>query len=481
MKLTQIEVENFRCFEKITLDLHPDLTVLIAPNGGGKTSILDALRIAVWPFVKAFDLGSQTGKSATIQTEDVRRIKGDSGEMEPRVPSTVRVSGNLLSGKNDLKHWVLSREKLTPRSNTLMDAGAKSLTNYGKTLQRRVRSFEEVTLPLMAYLGTGRLWYQGRYHGKADEKSLNQDIFSRTWAYQNCITASSSYKQFEDWFVWVYKSYMEHQIHTMEDEISPEDDVRPFKEAIAVVQKAVNEITQHATGWKNLTYRTSLKQLAMSHPDHGLMPLSFLSDGLRNTVVMVADLAFRCIRLNPYLGESAALETSGIVMIDEVDMFLHPGWQQTIIGSLQRAFPNLQFVVTTHSPQVLTTVKSESIRILKQAHSTETGSVSVSVESPTIQSRGVASSDILAWLMDLDPTPDVEEARCLSAYRGLIQKGYAETPEGMKLRKTLIEHFGETHHEILECNRLIRLADMRQTMKSKLPKAGKREAVKKGA
>ncbi len=476
MKLTQIEIENFRCFEKLSLDLHPELTVLIAPNGGGKTSILDALRIAVWPYVKAFDLGSQTGKSATIQIEDVRRIKGGSGEMEPRVPSTVRVSGNLLSEENDFKHWVLSREKLTPRSNTLMDTGAKSLTTYGKALQKKVRDFEAVTLPLMAYLGTGRLWYQGRYHGKADEKSLNRDIFSRTWAYQNCITASSSYKQFEDWFVWVYKSYMEHQIHTLENEISPEDDARAFKDAIAVVQKAVNEVSQHATGWKNLTYRTSLKQLAMSHPDHGIMPLSLLSDGLRNTVVMVADLAFRCIRLNPYLGENAALETSGIVMIDEVDMFLHPGWQQTIIGSLQRAFPKLQFVVTTHSPQVLTTVKSECIRLLKQTLNPKSGSVSISVEHPVIQSKGMASSDILAWLMDLDPTPDVEEARWLSQYKQLIQKGVHETPDAISLRDKLVHHFGQTHHEILECDRLIRLAAMKRSMKSKLQGVGKNDA-----
>jgi len=476
MKLTQIEIENFRCFEKLSLDLHPELTVLIAPNGGGKTSLLDALRIAVWPFVKAFDLGSQTGKSATIQSEDVRRIKGDSGEMEASVPSTICASGALLNDGDAPKQWALTREKLTPHANTLMDAGSKELTRYGKALQKKVRDFTPVTLPLMVYLGTGRLWYQGRYHGKAEDKRLSQDVFSRTWGYQNCLTASSSYKQFEDWFVWVYKSFMEQKIHIIEMNESIHEEEAPFEDAIFVVQKAVNEITEHATGWKNLSYRTSLQQLAMSHPDHGVMPLSFLSDGLRNTVVMVADLAFRCIRLNPNLGKNAALETSGIVMIDEVDMFLHPGWQQTIIGALQRAFPKLQFVVTTHSPQVLTTVKSECIRLLKQTLNPKTGSVSISVEHPVVQSKGIASSDILAWLMDLDPTPDVEEARWLSQYKQLIQKGVHETPEAASLRNKLVHHFGQTHHEILECDRLIRLAAMKLSMKSKLQGAGKNDA-----
>ncbi|MCB1674418.1 MAG: AAA family ATPase, partial [Pseudomonadales bacterium] len=61
MKIKNITIKNFRCFEQLEVTFHPQMTVLIAANGGGKTSILDAVRIAVWPFVKGFDLGSQTG------------------------------------------------------------------------------------------------------------------------------------------------------------------------------------------------------------------------------------------------------------------------------------------------------------------------------------------------------------------------------------------------------------------------------------
>ena len=85
MIIKEIEIKNFRCFESLTLDLHPKLTVLTALNGGGKTTLLDALRIAVWPFVKGFDLGSQAGKSATIQIEDVR-IKQMINSMEAQEP-----------------------------------------------------------------------------------------------------------------------------------------------------------------------------------------------------------------------------------------------------------------------------------------------------------------------------------------------------------------------------------------------------------
>ena len=71
------------------MDFHPELTVLIAPNGEGKTTLLDAARVALWPFVKGFDLGSQTGKAASIHPLDVRLVKQASGNMEPQLPSRV--------------------------------------------------------------------------------------------------------------------------------------------------------------------------------------------------------------------------------------------------------------------------------------------------------------------------------------------------------------------------------------------------------
>lgn len=443
MKLKQIEIENFRCFEKITLDLHPDLTVLIAPNGGGKTSILDALRIAVGPYIKGFDLAVQPGNTGAIQIDDVRKIVGVAQEMERLVPTRIKAVGVNLNDFEFPSTWTLSREKLTPASKTLMDPGATRLKQYGNELQKSVRNLNPITLPLIGYFGTGRLLYQGRYRGKAGVKKLSEDVRSRTWAYRGCLTEGSSYKQFEDWFVWVYQSYMEHKIHTLENEISPEDDARPFKDAITVIQKAVNEVTAKETGWKNLSYRTSLKQLAMSHADHGLLPLSLLSDGIRNTVTLVADLAFRCIRLNPYLGENAALETSGIVMIDEVDMFLHPGWQQTIIGSLQRAFPQLQFVVTTHSPQVLTTVKSESIRILHDGQ----------VFSAPKGSKGAEAQRLLKRLLGVDPRPaEDDNTILLKKYLAFVYADNWNSKEAQEMRKNLDDIYGDEEPALTEAD-----------------------------
>ena len=133
MKLTSITVENFRCFEKLTLDLHPELTVLIAPNGAGKTTMLDAARIAVWPFVKAFDLGGQVGKSATIQTEDVRMVSHPKSIMEPVIPSKVIATGIWDDNKSE-KKWMKSG----------MPGFIEAIGKNGLIMMRRAHPLEKV-------------------------------------------------------------------------------------------------------------------------------------------------------------------------------------------------------------------------------------------------------------------------------------------------------------------------------------------------
>ncbi|MEA3544455.1 MAG: AAA family ATPase [Thermodesulfobacteriota bacterium] len=452
MKLESITIKNFRCFEELRLGLHPELTVLIAPNCGGKTTLIDAARIAVWPFVKAFDLGSQTGKSATIQIEDVRKLRSD-GDMEAIVPAVVTASGKT---KGVVKaKWSQTREKLKPRTNTIGDSGTKALTMYAARLQRKVRDEHSGTidLPLIAYLGTGRLWYQGRYTSVVDDKKLDNSTYSRLWGYQNCLTAASSYKQFEEWYCWVYLSYREQQIKQLEGSSSfDEKALKYFENAISVVKSAVNEITKQATRWENIEYSASQQQqLVLNHPDYGSLPLSQLSDGVRNMVVLVSDIAFRCIKLNPHLGEQAALETTGIVMIDEVDMFLHPAWQQTIIGSLRRAFPKIQFIVTTHSPQVLSTVPKECIRVL--GTNIEGNAVAA---IPKAFSYGEPSNDILQAIMHVDPQPPVPEKQELDLLTSLVDQGDYKSGKTQQLLSKLKQKLNENHPQIVRVERSIR-------------------------
>lgn len=455
MKLESISIENFRCFEKLKLKLHPELTVLVALNGEGKTTLIDAARVSVWPFVKAFDLGSQTGKSATIQIEDVRMLLRSEGNMEPVTPSIITATGTWeTNGSSQI--WSQTREKLKPRTNTLSDRQTKSFTKFGIKLQKQIREEQGITidLPLIVYLGTGRLWYQGRYTSVVKDKRLDQGVYSRTWGYQDCLTASSSYKQFEDWYGWVYRSYREQQILYLEKSNTSHDDsqLQPFEDAIAVVKSAVNEITQKITGWGDIAYSASQQQqLVLNHPDHGSLPLSLLSDGLRNIVVLVSDIAFRCIKLNPHYGVEAALKTSGIVMIDEVDMFLHPAWQQTIIASLRSAFPKIQFIVTTHSPQVLSTVPKECICVL--GTNIEGDDVAA---TPKAFSYGEPSNDVLQAIMHVDPQPPVPEKKKLDELTSLVDQDEYQSDRVKQLLVELKQALNERHPQLLKIERSIR-------------------------
>src|SRR5512133_2268754 len=116
--------------------------------------------------------------------------------------------------------------------------------------------------------------------------------------------------------------------------------------------------------WSRLDWDFMAADVVASHPEQGKLRVSYLSDGIRNLIGLVADLAHRAARLNPHLGADACRKCPGIVLIDEVDMHLHPAWQQVVVTLLRNAFPRVQFVLTTHSHLVASTVPSASIRLL---------------------------------------------------------------------------------------------------------------------
>jgi len=444
MRLKKITVENFRCFKKLDLDFHPKITVLIAANGAGKTAILDAARASVWPFIKAFDLGSQTGKSATIQIDDVRREKSADGNMEFMLPSKIIAYG-VWEKDVATAIWTQTREKIKSNTNTIYDVKAKKLIAFGKKIQKKIQSTDlmpQVSLPIIAYLGTGRLWYQGRHTSIVKNKKLNQGVFSRTWGYYNCITASSNYKQFEEWFTWIFRSYREQQNIHIEKKIPLGKEALRFQNIIKVIQTTVNKIIQINTGWHDIAYSESInQQIVLSHSCYGDIPLSMLSDGLRNAIIMVADIAFRCIKLNPHYGADATLKTSGIVMIDEVDMFLHPAWQQTIIGSLTKAFPKIQFIVTTHSPQVISTVDSDCIRIFKGGN----------VYKAPKGTKGAKASRVLKRVLGVDiRPPEDENTKLLEKYKNLIYTDRWEEQATIDIRKKLDDIYEDEEPDLTE-------------------------------
>lgn len=438
MKLKCLTLKNFRCFESIEIHFHDQLTVLIAPNGDGKTTILDAARIALSPFIKGIDVSSaRPHVLVSITPDDVHLKRLESGNMEPQKPCEILAEAVLSDGDKSSLTWKQWRTSVESRTKISRDSMAEELTRHAQELQfasQTETTSGSTVLPLILYQGTGRLWFQGRFTAKVDEKKLEQQVYSRIWGYENCLTATSGYKQFEDWYGWLFKSYRELQLAILENPNNHnEKELRVFKQAVEAVQNAINEVTEPVTGWKNLQYRQSQGQkLVMEHEQLGFMSLDMLSDGLRNIVTLVADIAFRAVRLNPQMGKEAALHTPGIVLIDEVDMFLHPAWQQQVIGALQRAFPNVQFIVTTHSPQVVSTVDSSCIRIIEHG----------GVYSAPPGSKGAESTRMLKRLFHVDPRPVLDEnARMLREYQKMVYDDNWDSLEAEELRVKLDNAF----------------------------------------
>jgi predicted ATP-binding protein involved in virulence len=306
----------------------------------------------------------------------------------------------------------------------------------------------QFTLPLVSYYGTGRLFSQIK---ASNSKQLGR---SRLDGYEDCLNPNSSYKAFLAWYGPM----------SSEAQAELQSGLSAGHRAQERV-KAVNGVIQRVmepTGWRGIRWDFVNREPLAFHSDGRMFPVRLLSDGVRNMLAMAADMAFRCAQLNPGFGETVAQETPGIVLIDEIDMHLHPEWQQTVLTRLMEVFPKLQFIVSTHSSEVISTVTNKHIRIVKNGE----------VLTPSKQTAAISSDQILAEVMDVHPIwPNHQAAQWLRRYQALVSQGLQEGSEGMGLREKLTGHFGHESIQLLECDRLIRL----QAFRSRVLAAKQRE------
>ncbi|ENX12334.1 hypothetical protein F895_03264 [Acinetobacter sp. CIP 64.2] len=435
MLLQKMTLENFRCYESLEIDFRERTTVLVAINGQGKTTILDAIRIALWPYISRFDLAKTkfADPANTITIDDVRTIKkNDSSQLEMarKLPSSISVTCDFKENKFS---WKRTRDSEAKRSQTKDDSDTKKLKDYATQLQARIRDFgqESRDLPVFGYYGTGRLWKEKRLvESKRDSRTNIINTRIRTSAYIDCLDPASSFKQFEDWFIAEYKHDFDKRMIAVERGAT---NLPKVNDTILVVREAVNIILE-TVGWENLAYSQQYESLVLEHNLHGIMKMSQLSDGIKNMIGMIADIAYRCVLLNGHLGKDAARLSKGLVMIDEIDMHLHPQWQQVVISSLEKAFQNIQFIVTTHSPQVLTTVSSASICIIEDGQK---------YDAPK-GSRGAESSRLLKRIFNVNTRPDnLEITNKLETYAKYVYDDKWNLQEALALRIELDEAFGD--------------------------------------
>jgi predicted ATP-binding protein involved in virulence len=433
--LQSLQLKNFRCFAEAEISFEPDLTVLVAPNGGGKSAWLDAVALAMRLFT---DRLRGAGASQGFQPRDVRRaLHVESGTTIQTYPVEFQAVAKVAETRIG---WKRALNTSTSRTTT---ASAQQIDGLAQVYRIKLEKYvandlvRPPELPVVAYYGTGRIWRTLKLSER--KAALATSISAPLSAYEDCLNPASSFAQFE---AWLERMTVERSEERDSDAKSPH---QPLQQ-IRAVRLATDEILA-PSGWSRIAWSAAQGGVVMSHPTRGRLPVSMLSDGIRNAVAIAGDLAHRCVRLNRHWGSKAPSRTPGIVLIDEIDLHLHPEWQQTIIRSLRAAFPRIQFIVTTHSPQVLSTVDKRCIRVL---HADGT------VTTPQQQTKGVESPKILATVMGVDPIPPVEEAVWVRDYQALIETERGDTPEALELRAKIITHFGERHQVVLDCERLLR-------------------------
>ncbi|MEZ6016513.1 MAG: AAA family ATPase [Planctomycetota bacterium] len=446
MHIQRLSLSNFRRFAELELELEVDLTVLVARNGCGKTSVLDGIAVALGPFVGAFDRGTSVG---FLRTDARLRRTEAQPEGVPQYPVSVAAT----FGSPDLD---VQRELGGPKARTTV-RGATSLVDLGRTLQEGVRAGDPgepdkpVELPVVAYYGAGRLW---RVHRDMTRREvLSAD---RTIGYEDALSSASNFAQFQRWLELATLAQLQEGERGVLGAVSYTDRLQAVRDAVGVALET--------EGWRDLHYSFALEVPAMVHRDLGTLPVSQLSDGARAMVSLVADLAFRCVRLNGHLGALAPRETAGIVLIDEVDLHLHPAWQQTVVGALQRAFPRVQFVLTTHSPQVLSTVDARSIRVLSIDASGAADEPTTLVGRVSVQTRGGLSSDVLAEVMGTFPIPDIEPTRWADDFARHVERGTGESDEAQALIQKVLAHFGAEHPAVQRLRRLERAESLKRRL-----------------
>jgi len=326
MKVHKIQLENFRCFESMVFEFSSNFNVVIGDNGSGKTALLHGLCVAI----SSIFLGIDGVNSRSINRNDVRLVNYGNN-IEYQYPSEIICLATVWGEKTE---WSRSREGRSKKTK-LQNIQIKKMS---QKYQKEVRQGKNVDLPVIAYFPARRIW----------ELPMDLELVekgSRFRGYDKAIMPTSNYKFFINWF----KTKELAALQNRQDF---------FK--LKVVKKAVSNCIDTC---EDIFYGIDNSALVMKFSDGKILPFNRLSDGFKNMMAVVSDIAYRCVTLNPHL-ETDALNSLGTILIDELDLHLHPSWQKKVITDLKRTFPNLQFIAATHSPLVLRSMKNDDKIIL---------------------------------------------------------------------------------------------------------------------
>ena len=401
MKLKSVEIENYRAIEKLKLPLDPSLTVLHGDNGYGKTSVLSAIAVGLGhegmlgPFLDVF---------IYFCAEDWRE-----GAENPRVSlSSVDEKACKRQGTRSVVEQEKAEEKMSV-----------DRENLEKVLVEN-SSAENNDMPIGVLYGTDRT-VSDVPESVVSPRHLPHRV-SRLDALKGALSARTD---FEDLFAWFY--------FKEDEELREQKERRDFDyqlKEVSAVRQAISSMLPEV--FNPRTESNPPRFVVSWKSEQGQvekLSLDQLSGGYRIVLALAADLARRMVQGNPHLDDP--LKSEAVVLIDELELHLHPAWQQRILGDLRRTFPNAQFIVSTHSPQVLTTVEPQ--RIVELAREGDR----IVAGAPAGATYGAEAGDVLSVVMGVKERPENKFTKALEQYRRLVSEGEGESEEALALRRKL--------------------------------------------
>lgn len=413
MRIERLELRNFRCFEHISAKLHPKMNVMVGINGTGKTTMLEAIRIFVGAAFCELDKIENRISSPSIADDDVRLHNLES-QYPVRIEGVVDVDKGLLPDK--LAQWDRTLEKYGGR--TKFD-NSKDVKSLSKNIQSIIRDGKDIPIPVIAYYSTDRYKKEKRNTG------LEADG-SRLRGYYNALDSTTN--------IWFF-------LNIIKTETLWELQEGKKSAVLSMVRKV---IVQCVPDCKEIKHDVKQDKLIITQANGEKVPFSSLSDGVRNVLSMVMELALRCYLLNPSQGENAPSETPGIVLIDEIDLHLHPEWQLHILNDLTSVFGRIQFIVSTHAPLILSSLQDGEILSISDRKV---------YNFPNQYKR--RPEQILKDMNTSIASDDIEKA--LADYRLLIEAGKGKSEEAVALRKKLVSALGEGHEELQRTDIMLQL------------------------
>ena len=400
MKLKLVEIENYRAIDELQLPIHPTLTVLHGDNAHGKTSVLSAIAVGLGAVLEELPGVRSVGfrKTDCRPASDAMRVSlttGDGVTWFRRRRTGGGVGSQIPPTKKQPLHL---RERMAE-------------------IVHADREGRPVALPIVAFYDTERAVVENlpwrRYFGKD---------FPRFTALEGALSARANFRDFAEWFyAWENEELREQKRR------------RDFDYRLKELDAVRKAITSMVPGASDLHVKHRPRRIMLSFQQESgkaeALSLNQLSGGYRIVLAVAGDLARRMAHGNPHLPDPLASEA--IVLIDEIELHLHPSWQQRILADLTRTFPNAQFIVSTHSPQVLTTLHSDQIVTLSR----EGGRI-VAGRAPE-PTYGAEAGDVLNVVMGVDERPPNEFTQTLKRYMRLIGDDQGESGEAKELRREL--------------------------------------------